>query len=128
PIVARALSKDPTKRFANCMAFLAALYKARTPARVAVAAGAEPALVGKLPRAKSIDETLENIQLDAIEFSANELPSIADVPEPAEENGEIGEDGVNLGMTIPAPETGCLRPTLIIGVGGFGRKALLELR
>ena len=31
-------------------------------------------------------------------------------------------------MTVPQPQTGSLRPTLIIGVGGFGRKALLELR
>ncbi len=31
-------------------------------------------------------------------------------------------------MTIAQPDTGALRPTLIIGVGAFGRKALLELR
>src|SRR5206468_7624927 len=43
-----------------------------------------------------------------------------------------GEDGVaeisQLGMTIAQPATGALRPTLIIGIGGFGRRALLELR
>ena len=33
-----------------------------------------------------------------------------------------------LGITVAQPNTGSLRPTLIIGLGGFGRKALLELR
>ena len=33
-----------------------------------------------------------------------------------------------LGMTVAQPPTGALRPTLIIGLGGFGRRALLELR
>ena len=33
-----------------------------------------------------------------------------------------------LGVTIPQPESGALRPTLFIGLGSFGRKALLELR
>src|SRR5262249_9446082 len=33
-----------------------------------------------------------------------------------------------LGVTVIQPDTGSLRPTLIIGVGTFGRKALIELR
>src|SRR5262249_11789570 len=39
-IVGRALAKEPTKRFANCMAFIAALYKARTTSRAVQGAGA----------------------------------------------------------------------------------------
>ena len=31
-------------------------------------------------------------------------------------------------VAVAQPQTGAMRPTLIIGVGGFGRKALLELR
>ena len=31
-------------------------------------------------------------------------------------------------MTVARPQTGSLRPTLVIGVGSFGRRALLELR
>src|SRR6185295_16025590 len=34
PIVAKALSKDPNKRYANCMALISALYKARSPIKV----------------------------------------------------------------------------------------------
>ena len=34
PVLAKALSKDPAKRFPNSMAFVAALYKARSSARI----------------------------------------------------------------------------------------------
>ena len=40
---------------------------------------------------------------------------------------EIDEDHL-LGMTAPQKETGVLRPTILIGVGSFGRRALQELR
>ncbi|WP_410970993.1 hypothetical protein, partial [Salmonella sp. SAL04269] len=33
-----------------------------------------------------------------------------------------------LGLTMHQPQTGVLRPTLIMGFGSFGRRALLELR
>src|SRR2546423_13508409 len=42
--------------------------------------------------------------------------------------GEVGHEESELGMTVAQPMTGALRPTLVIGVGAFGRKALLELR
>ena len=34
----------------------------------------------------------------------------------------------SLGVTMALPQTGSLRPTIVIGVGGFGRRALTELR
>src|SRR3989440_3462013 len=37
PIAARALAKDPTQRFPNCMALLGALYRARAPVRAPAA-------------------------------------------------------------------------------------------
>src|SRR5271167_3233060 len=40
PIVARALSKDPEKRFPNCLSFVRALYTARVPARAEAVASA----------------------------------------------------------------------------------------
>jgi len=39
-----------------------------------------------------------------------------------------GEHISALGVTMALPQTGTLRPTLIIGLGGFGRRALVELR
>ena len=38
------------------------------------------------------------------------------------------DEASRLGMTVAQPSTGALRPTLVIGLGGFGRRALLELR
>ena len=35
PIVMRALAKDPTQRFPDCMGFIGALFKARAPVKVA---------------------------------------------------------------------------------------------
>jgi hypothetical protein len=43
---------------------------------------------------------------------------------PQAEEEEISK----LGITVAQPQTGALRPTLVIGVGALGRRALLELR
>src|SRR5205085_416943 len=55
PIVARCLSKDPAKRFPNCMTFLFALYKARS------GMVRDTAVPGK--RSKSIADTMEDMCL-----------------------------------------------------------------
>src|SRR5215831_9083550 len=60
PVVARALAKDPHKRFPNCLAFVRALYTAQGKVRAAPSAAAD----GVAPsdkRPKTIHETLENI-------------------------------------------------------------------
>src|SRR5207248_4252114 len=72
---------------------------------------------------------LRDFQLDELE----EHPSQAiDFGAPAELPPRNPEDEANIqcemGVTIAQPDTGALRPTLILGVGSFGRKALLELR
>src|SRR6516164_1416410 len=67
PIVSRALSKDPSERFANCKALVAALYRARFPTPVAELANA---------RSKTIADTMEDIQLEGIseDNGAEEAP------------------------------------------------------
>src|SRR5262249_24136125 len=40
----------------------------------------------------------------------------------------VGEEVSNLGITVAQPQTGSLRPTLVLGLGAFGRQALIELR
>src|ERR1043166_9101211 len=124
PIVARALSKDPSKRFANCMGFIAALFKAR--------AAVHPATNGKSKaRGKTIADTMENILLEARERqSSAEIDLAAPLPVrlPAAPDGEQSDLESSQGITLVQPETGVLRPTLVIGLGHFGRKALLELR
>lgn len=120
PVVARALAKDPAKRFPNCLAFLRALYMARGVPRLLEPVSPEPATSGQRP--KTLKDTLEDIQLEGLPSSDDEWKAL---PEPSAEPEEpISE----LGMTVHQPETGALRPTLLIGVGSFGRRALLELR
>jgi hypothetical protein len=125
PILARGLAKDPAKRFPTCMAFLRSLYTARPQARI----GTAEAVNAAGNRSKTMGETMEDIFLEAdSEAAAAGLEPAA----PALKT-EQDEDGVSLavsdmGVTVAQPSTGCLRPTLIIGLGNFGRKALLELR
>jgi eukaryotic-like serine/threonine-protein kinase len=128
PIIARCLAKDPAKRFPNCMAFLRALYGARPHARVAAPAAAAAVGAHVAARPKTMAETMEDIHLAADPEKS---------PPPDEDAVDLGasppapKDGVEvseLGITVAQPNTGCLRPTLVVGLGSFGRKALMELR
>src|SRR5262249_25379215 len=125
PVVARSLSKDPAKRFPNCLAFVRALYTARNPARVeqvvaeAATVGAASATDAGSQRPKTMLDTMENFQLEHAE-EAVDLGG----PLPEENLEEVSK----LGITVAQPQTGALRPTLVIGLGAFGRQALLELR
>jgi hypothetical protein len=121
PVIARALAKDPNKRFPNCLAFVKALYNASPPAKA-------PAvnLDGGGQRPKTMSETMEDIFLD--QHGENVVASVlTEAPPPsAEEEGM--EEVSELGLTMHQPQTGVLRPTVLLGLGGFGRRALLELR
>jgi hypothetical protein len=118
PVVARALAKDPNKRFPNCLAFVRALYTAQGRVR------AEPVTVGASAdgsdrRPKTLHETMEDIQLEELPDDSGKADS-----QTAAELEEVSR----LGITQAQPETGALRPTIIVGLGGFGRRALRELR
>jgi hypothetical protein len=121
PVVARALAKDPAKRFPNCLAFVRALYTAQSAARPEAlrreASGSESG------RPKSICDTMENILLEQLPGEDGLIP--VDGPEAL---GDEVDEVSRLGMTVAQPQTGALRPTLVIGIGTFGRRALQELR
>jgi serine/threonine protein kinase len=133
PVIARALAKDPNKRFPNCLAFVRALYNARpaVPSALVLDDGG-----GRRP--KTLHDTLEDILLEKVpghdrsQRAPGESAALADSPneaspvdaEPAAEGAAVSD----LGMTIPQPQTGALRPTIVLGLGSFGRRALLELR
>jgi len=117
PVVGRALAKDPSGRFPSCLAFVRALFNAHGHARSgpgAVGAG-EAAVDGS----KGVGDTLEDIQL---EMDMEELGDDSASPP------EQPDDGAQTGITMAQPQSGALRPTLIIGVGTLGRRALIELR
>jgi hypothetical protein len=128
PVVARALAKDPAKRFPNCLAFVRALYTARTSTR------AEVVIDEGGNRPKTLHDTMEDVLLEQMADEDGLVPVDLgpgavpinwdeDSPPPA-----AAEAVSQLGMTIAQPQTGALRPTLLVGVGSFGRRALLELR
>jgi hypothetical protein len=122
PVVRRALAKDPAERFPSCLAFIRALYTARHPTPSPQQAQAVLTAAGHRP--KSMADTLDDIMLDALDGPpADGLPG-RPPPDPDQAPLEVSQ----LGVTVVQPQTGALRPTLVIGVGGFGRKALLELR
>jgi hypothetical protein len=115
PVVARALAKDPAKRFPTCLAFVRALYTAQ--GRVWLdTVPAEPVAGG--PRLKSLAETLENFPLEQPADAEDE-----ELPFPVE-----ADEVSRLGLTVAQTESGALRPTVVIGLGSFGRRALRELR
>ena len=120
PVVARALSKNPDKRFPSCLAFVRALLQARSPTRV-------------LTRSAGVNEGPPSVTTGNMEDLKLEDPVWNSPPA----NGDSGEvlaelysksDVSQLGLTMALPDKGALRPTLLIGVGGMGRHALLDLR
>ncbi len=120
PIVARALEKDPARRYPNCLAFVRALYTARAPSLAHV----EPRKAGDRP--KTMYDTLENFQLEGLPPDDQLVP--VDLPPDVAGLDADNQSVSNLGVTVAQPSTGALRPTLVLGLGGYGRRALTELR
>src|SRR6516225_95698 len=87
PVVARALAKDPAKRFPNCLAFVRALFNARQPARgvqeIAPAAAGEK-------RPPTMIDMMEDFQLDLVQADGDAVDIGAAVvtTAPASESGE----------------------------------------
>jgi serine/threonine protein kinase len=116
-ILSRALEKDPARRYPSCLAFVRALYQARSSGSLHV----EPA---GCQRPRTMLDTLDNISLEGMpgEIAQDSVDlSLAQL-------GTEGESVSKLGMTVAQPQTGALRPTVVLGVGGHGRRALMELR
>lgn len=97
--VARALAKNPEERFPSCTAFIRALLEA------------EPSPLEKRSGARPTAETATHGSLPADRYEADSLDA-----------------SQLLGKTMAQLEAGILRPTLLIGLGSFGRRALLDLR
>src|SRR4029077_14168914 len=54
--------------------------------------------------------------------------ALAEPPKALRDPDEPNLEVADMGLTVAQPDTGALRPTIVIGLGNFGRKALLELR
>jgi eukaryotic-like serine/threonine-protein kinase len=130
PIVARALSKKPEDRFPSCLAFIKALYPPLSVTSpmlelddvaelgLALAPSGDTPATGVIETPSSppvIDD--DGPPTDLLERDAR--PDIIAAGRPAEHRKRVAP---------PRTATGILRPTLVIGVGAFGRHALLGLR
>src|SRR5438128_7574432 len=83
-VVARALSKDPAKRFPNCLAFVRAVYTAK--GRVAPEVLVGESHPGGAERPKGLAETMEDIQLQGQDENFD--------------SGQAAEEDSQLGITV----------------------------
>ncbi|MDB5307354.1 MAG: hypothetical protein JWO38_1556 [Gemmataceae bacterium] len=129
PVVARALAKDPDARFPGCVAFIRALHGGMRDGSGS-GGGLEPVSWSKSAKtAHDVDLTPPVPQgrggvatLPAPAAAANGRK-----PGPSPSLPEIDEDHL-LAATAARKEVGVLRPTVLVGIGSFGRRALQEVR
>jgi len=129
PSVARAMSKEPDQRFPSCTAFIRSLHstmRAGDSSGSGSGSGMEPA---SWARAR---KTVHDVDLTPPSHLGR--GGVATLPPPlptrkslADPLPEIDEDHL-LACTRPPEEVGVLRPTVLVGVGSFGRRALQEIR
>src|SRR5262245_28361556 len=142
-VVGRALAKDPFKRFPNCKAFIEAFgTKSADPPLLPASPPAPHTPPTRKPGAKAdhleFDSVPKTQHFPEAELSARQkeppttptvqaaLPFATVIPEPPAAVSIEDNEGVN--FDFPEAEGGVLRPTLIVGLGGFGLLALRELR
>ncbi|MCE9563020.1 MAG: protein kinase [Planctomycetes bacterium] len=126
PILARALAKDPDDRFPTCVSFIRALG-GRQDGSGSGSGGSsisDPAVWAKAARtAHDVDLTPPAPKptrgAAAIAASKIRLKSKPDL--------DINESHL-LSTTTHKRDIGVLRPTILIGIGSFGRRALQEIR
>jgi serine/threonine protein kinase len=130
PVLARALEKDPARRFPSCLAFVRALYAARAASHPSLSG--EESDSGSRPRSAidPLEFQMEGQQAGNGAAFDEEYPGEEGLEEDAElaHLGESGQSVSRMGVTVAQPSTGALRPTVVVGIGGFGRRSLMELR
>lgn len=135
--VARALAKDPDKRFPNCLSFIRALSQATTAAEVVdlsdevdlghrTPGPIEPhgnSDHGEPPPTRDLSDAIQAAR-DAIAAPVGPSPVVVhdSIKAPARPTADPRI------RVAPPKRDGVLRPTLYVGIGTFGRHALLELR
>ncbi|MCE9534333.1 MAG: protein kinase [Planctomycetes bacterium] len=117
PIIARALSKDPAKRFPNCVSFIRALGGViNRPDTFSDIGMQTPYPPRPLAPEEKTPPTAPRYK--------SESPKAPQKPS----SPVIDTDRDSLHVTQAQVEVGTLRPAIFIGVGGFGMLALKELR
>jgi eukaryotic-like serine/threonine-protein kinase len=155
-VVLKALAKDPFKRYPSCQAFVAGFPREtaagelslleKTPTRILPSGWDEPGPKtrpldpGELPAEPPKTQQVSQSELSGIHKTAATVPETAPTrrgPDVrslpfaelvADARSVRAEEGERVNFDFPEAEGGVLRPTLVIGVGGFGLLALRELR
>lgn len=124
-VVGRALAKNPDERWPSCTAFVRALGSAREGSGSS-GSGYGPGVSEAAAWARA-GKTAHDVDLTPGAGAGGVAVMAAPSRRRTEPQFEIDEDHL-LGVTAPQKEVGVLRPTILIGVGSFGRRALQELR
>jgi serine/threonine protein kinase len=109
PVVARALAKDPDERFPSCAAFVRALAGRADGGSTVV----EPSAWARAGR------TVHDVDL---------TPNTPRTGTPSRNARSVADLSLDDLPTARPDDTGVLRPTVLIGIGSFGRRALQEIR
>ena len=126
-VVARALAKDPDERWPSCTAFVRALNGPRDASGSSSGNGVsarEPAAWGTGRTAHDVDLAPPGASRGGVAVMAGPAKGKKPV---AQTHPEIDEHHL-LDKTAPQLEVGVLRPTILVGIGSFGRRALQEIR
>jgi eukaryotic-like serine/threonine-protein kinase len=142
--VARALSKDPFKRFPNCKAFVESLGpRSSSLSEVLMEGGPVTPPTHAPVQWDEYDSAPRTLQLDydsapkTLHVKPEDLSGVAEghtsptalpFAEALRDSQPLREENERVNFDFPEAEGGVLRPTLVIGVGGFGLLALRELR
>ena len=124
PVVARALAKDPDARFPSCTAFVRSLAGNRVGDGSGSGGSGGPMEPASWARA---GRTVHDVDLTPTGPRGGTAVLAAPKGRKAAAAPELDEDHL-LGMTAVQREVGVLRPTVLIGIGSFGRRALQEIR
>jgi hypothetical protein len=125
PAVARAMAKNPDERFPNCIAFIRALSGPGRPGESSGGPGlsvTEPAAWAKARKSTH--------DVDLTPRTSSSRGGVATLAPPTRKTAPVAEIDADHLLSVPAPEkdAGVLRPTILIGIGSFGRRALQEIR
>ncbi len=129
--VAKALAKDPDERFSSCTAFIRSISGGTQRAGEGSGSGQgmEPAAWARASK------TVHDVDLTPPAYPSGRGGSggVATAAAPSRNGSRTSahvdfDDGHLLAGSQVYREVGVLRPTVLIGVGSFGRRALQEIR
>jgi eukaryotic-like serine/threonine-protein kinase len=130
PILAKALTKNPDERFPSCTAFIRALQGG--PRSGDSSGGSNSSYMYESSSWARSSRSSEDVDLTPTGHYSRGSGGVAVLSARGGKGVAVADpefdDDHLLGVTAVQKEVGILRPTILIGVGSFGRRALQEVR